>query len=147
MSAQLSRREFLQAGGALVIGMGFSRGAAAQRIAGADAALGKTIDASELDGFLAVHADSTVTLYCGKVDLGQGLRIAIRQMAAEELGITVDRIAMIEGDTALTPDQGPTGGSSGVMRGGVQIRQAAATAREALVRMAAMQSGSERDRS
>ena len=50
-------------------------------------------------------------------------------------------IAMIEGDTALTPDQGPTGGSSGVMRGGVQIRQAAATAREALVRMAAMQSG------
>ena len=91
MSAQLSRREFLQAGGALVIGMGFSRGAAAQRIAGADAALGKTLDASELDGFLAVHADSTVTLYCGKVDLGQGLRIAIRQMAAEELGITVDR--------------------------------------------------------
>jgi CO/xanthine dehydrogenase Mo-binding subunit len=141
MSAQLSRREFLQAGGALVIGMGFSRGAAAQRVAGAEAALGKTLDASELDGFLAVHADSTVTLYCGKVDLGQGLRIAIRQMAAEELGITVDRIAMIEGDTALTPDQGPTGGSSGVMRGGVQIRQAAATAREALIRMAAMQSG------
>ena len=141
MSAQLSRREFLQAGGALVIGLSFSCGAAAQRIAGADDALGKTLDAGELDGFLAVHADSTVTLYCGKVDLGQGLRIAIRQMAAEELGITVDRIAMIEGDTALTPDQGPTGGSSGVMRGGVQIRQAAATAREALIRMAAKQSG------
>jgi CO/xanthine dehydrogenase Mo-binding subunit len=62
-------------------------------------------------------------------------------MAAEELGIAVDRIAMIEGDTALTPDQGPTGGSSGVMRGGVQIRQAAATAREALIRMAAEKSG------
>jgi CO/xanthine dehydrogenase Mo-binding subunit len=141
MSAPLSRREFLQAGGALVIGLGFPRGAAAQRIAGADAALGKTLDAGELDGFLAVHADSTVTLYCGKVDLGQGLRIAIRQMAAEELGITVDRIAMIEGDTALTPNQGPTAGSSGVTRGGVQIRQAAATAREALIRIAATQSG------
>src|SRR5438128_10285158 len=141
MSAQLSRREFLQAGGALVIGLSFSCGAAAQRIAGADDALGKTLDAGELDGFLAVHADSTVTLYCGKVDLGQGLRIAIRQMAAEELGITVDRIAMIEGDTALTPDQGPTGGSSGVMRGGVQIRHAAATAREALFVAAGYESG------
>jgi CO/xanthine dehydrogenase Mo-binding subunit len=141
MSAQLSRREFLQAGGALVIGLGFAGTTRAQVIAGADAALGKTLDVGELDGFLAVHADSTVTLYCGKVDLGQGLRIAIRQMAAEELGITVDRIAMIEGDTALTPDQGATAGSSGVTRGGAQIRQAAATAREALIRMAAAQSG------
>ena len=46
-----------------------------------------------------------MTIYCGKVDLGQGLRIAIRQMAAEELGIDVDTIAMVEGDTAL--DAGP----------------------------------------
>jgi nicotinate dehydrogenase subunit B len=141
MSAQLSRREFLQAGGALVIGLGFAGTTVAQVIAGADAALGKTLDTGELDGFLAVHADSTATLYCGKVDLGQGLRIAIRQMAAEELGIAVDRIAMIEGDTALTPDQGATAGSSGITRGGVQIRLAAATAREALIRMAAAQSG------
>src|SRR5206468_10454336 len=71
----------------------------------------------------------------------QGLRIAIRQMAAEELGIDVGTIAMIEGDTALTPDQGPTAGSSGVMRGGVQIRQAAATARETLLRLAAERTG------
>ena len=54
-------------------------------------------------------------------------------MAAEELGIGVERIVLVEGDTALTPDQGPTAGSSGIMRGGVQIRQAAATAREALI--------------
>ncbi len=89
---------------------------------------------AEVDGFIAVNADGSVTIFSGKVDLGQGLRIAIPQMAAEELGIGVDRIAMVEGDTALTPDQGPTAGSSGIMRGGVQIRQAAATAREALDR-------------
>ena len=77
-----------------------------------------------------------MTIYSGKVDLGQGLRIAIPQMAAEELGIGVERIAMVEGDTALTPDQGATAGSSGIMRGGVQIRQAAATAREALIALA-----------
>ncbi len=78
-----------------------------------------------------------MTIFSGKVDLGQGLRIAIPQMAAEELGIGVERIVMIEGDTALTPDQGPTAGSSGIMRGGVQIRQAAATARETLIAMVA----------
>jgi len=88
-----------------------------------------------------VHRDGSVTCYSGKVDLGQGLRIALRQMSAEELGIPVERIALVEGDTALTPDQGPTAGSSGVMRGGVQLRQAAATARAALVAMASERLG------
>ena len=82
-----------------------------------------------------------MTLYCGKVDLGTGLRIAIPQMAAEELGIGVDKIKLVEGDTALTPDQGSTAGSTGIARGGVQIRQAAATAREALIAMGAERLG------
>lgn len=137
----LSRRTLLKAGGALVVTLGPARGALAQLARGADAALGRTLDTKQVDGFFAVHADGSVTLFCGKVDLGQGLRIAIRQMAAEELGIGIDRIAMVEGDTALTPNQGPTAGSTGVMRGGVEIRQAAATAREALVKMAAERLG------
>jgi nicotinate dehydrogenase subunit B len=143
MSAPWSRRrrEFLQAGGALVVGFTLPAPAFAQRLPRADAALGKTLDTGEVDGFVAVNADGAVTIYSGKVDLGQGLRIAIPQMAAEELGIGVERIAMVEGDTALTPDQGATAGSSGVMRGGVQIRQAAATAREALIGLAAARTG------
>ena len=131
------RREFLQIGGALVVGVTLPSPAYAQRQSGAEEALGKTLDPSEVDGFVAVNADGSVTIYSGKVDLGQGLRIAIPQMAAEELGIGVERIVLIEGDTALTPDQGATAGSSGIMPGGVQIRQAAATAREALIGMAA----------
>jgi CO/xanthine dehydrogenase Mo-binding subunit len=141
MSARLSRREFLQASGALVIGFTLPASAYAQQLPRAEAALGKTLDTGEVDGFLAVNADGSVTIYSGKVDLGQGLRIAIPQMAAEELGIGVERIAMVEGDTALTPDQGATGGSSGIMRGGVQIRQAAATAREALIALTAKRTG------
>jgi CO/xanthine dehydrogenase Mo-binding subunit len=136
----VSRRDFLKGGGALVIALG-APAALAQRLAAIGGAPGKTLDAGELDGFLAVHRDGSVTLYSGKVDLGQGLRIAIPQMAAEELGIDVARITLVEGDTALTPDQGPTAGSSGVMRGGVQIREAAATAREALIAMAAERLG------
>jgi CO/xanthine dehydrogenase Mo-binding subunit len=140
MTAPLSRREFLQAGGALVVGFTISRPACAQRPRG-DIPLGRTLDTAEVDGFIAVNADGSVTIFSGKVDLGQGLRIAIPQMAAEELGIGVDRIAMVEGDTGLTPDQGPTAGSSGIMRGGVQIRQAAATARETLIGLAATRTG------
>src|SRR5262245_47944539 len=139
-SARRTRREVLR-GGALTIGFLFAaapgnpllKGAAAQT-AGSDA---RTLDPKEVDAFLAIKSDGTVTLYCGKVDLGQGLRIAIRQIAAEELGIGVDKIELIEGDTALTPNQGRTSGSNGIQRGGMQIRQAAATARKALIELAA----------
>src|SRR6478609_7339677 len=141
MSAPVSRREFLQVGGALVVGFTVPSMTAAQRLPRTESALGKTLDVGEVDGFIAVHADGSVTIFSGKVDLGQGLRIAIPQMAAEELGIGVERIAMLEGDTALTPDQGATAGSSGIMRGGVQIRQAAASARDALIALAAARSG------
>ena len=99
----------------------------------------RALDPNDVDSFLSVNSDGTVTVFCGKVDLGQGLRIAIRQIAGEELGIGVDKIQYIEGDTALTPDQGRTSGSSGIQRGGMQIRQAAATAREALIGLAAQQ--------
>src|SRR5262245_63251343 len=63
------------------------------------------------------------------------------QMVAEELGMSVERISVIEGDTALTPDQGGTGGSTGIPRGGVEIRQAAATARQAILKLAAERLG------
>jgi CO/xanthine dehydrogenase Mo-binding subunit len=134
--ARLSRRALLKSGGALVVAFALPGHAGAQRVQDGDAALGKALDNDAVDGYFAIHRDGSITCYTGKVDLGQGLRIALRQMAAEELGVGVERIALVEGDTALTPDQGPTAGSSGIMRGGVQIRQAAATARAALLQRA-----------
>src|SRR5215468_904499 len=97
----------------------------------------RSLNPTEVDAFLTVDGDGTVTLFCGKVDLGQGLRIAMRQIAGEELGIGVDKIKYVEGDTALTPDQGRTSGSNGIQRGGTQIRRAAATARAGLIALAA----------
>ena len=134
----VSRREFLNSA-ALIVGFSFAGlpAARAQAVSGAST---HTLDLSEVDAFLAVRRDGTIVVYSGKVDLGTGHRIAMRQMVAEELSIAADevhRIELIEGDTALTPNQGPTAGSSGVMRGGVQLRQAAATAREALLALAA----------
>src|SRR4030095_13599030 len=99
--------------------------------------LGKSLAPDAVASYLAVHADGSVTIFVGKVDLGTGHRIAMRQITGDELGIAPDRIAMIEGDSALTPNQGATGGSYGVARGGMQLRQAAATARQALIALAA----------
>ena len=124
--AGLTRRKVL-AGGALTVGFALAGWQSLARAGGIRGA--RSVDPNALDTFLSVNGDGTMTLYCGKVDLGQGLRIAMRQIAGEELGIGVDKIKYVEGDTALTPDQGRTSGSNGIQRGGMQIRRAAATAR------------------
>ena len=67
MNALLSRRDFLGAAGALVVGYSISGGAAAQRLPAADKALGKPLDSKEIDGFLAINAEGSVTIYCGMV--------------------------------------------------------------------------------
>ena len=136
----ISRRDLLKAGGTIVVSFAFAvapRRAAAQ--AGAAPAADRPIDPGEVDGLLAIHADGSVTLYTSKVDVGTGMRMALAQMAAEELGVSPSRVSVVEGDTAICPDQGGTGGSTGLVRGGTEIRAAAATARRALLTLGAAQ--------
>ena len=71
------------------------------------------------------------------MDLGTGVRTALAQIAADELDLPMHSVTIVQGDTALTPDQGTTWGSLSIQIGGVQIRQAAAAARRALVEEAA----------
>src|ERR1043166_9693252 len=124
---QVSRRDALKAGGALLVSFTCARIPRAL-FAQAD----RVLDPGEVDGLLAIHADGSVTLYTSKVDVGTGVRIAFAQMAGEELGVPPSRITIVDGDTATCPDQGGTGGSTGLVRGGAEIRRAAATARQAL---------------
>ena len=134
----ISRRDILKTGGALVISFAFDSGT---RLHGAQTSTtaegGKPLDPAEVDSFLVIHADGSVTIYSGKVDVGTGLRIAVAQMAAEELGVQADRISVVDGDTGICPDQGLTGGSTGLTVGGAGIRRAAATARQALLALGA----------
>jgi len=139
--ASESRREFLKAGGALVVT--FSIGGIGDTAA--QAAPAKTVAADQVDGFLALDAKGNVTVYSGKVDLGTGVRTALTQIAAEELSVPLERVTVIQGDTLLTPDQGITLGSLSIQVGGMQIRQAAATARDALLGQAAMTLGVAKD--
>lgn len=131
----LERRQFLQAGGALVVAFAVMPALAQPATQGAFPLRGVADDA--VDSFLAIARDGQVTLYSGRVDLGTGLRAAYRQIVAEELDVAYERITMIDGDTALTPDQGGTGGSTAIVGAGIEVRQAAATARQALLKLAA----------
>ena len=137
----LTRRAFLATSGMLMVTFRLGGRAAAQSVPGADRFIGKPLNPDLVDSYLAIHADGSLTIFVGKVDIGTGGRIAMRQIVAEELDVPPESIAMIEGDTALTPNQGATAGSYGIARGGTQLRQAAATARQALMAQAAQQLG------
>jgi nicotinate dehydrogenase subunit B len=137
LHAIATRRDFL--GGALVVSFGLAGGITLGRAQ--QAAVAKTVLAEEVDGFLAIGADGKVTVYSGKVDLGTGVRTALTQIVAEELDLPIDRINVIQGDTELTPDQGPTFSSLSIQNGGMQIRQAAATARKALMEISTQRLG------
>ena len=134
-----SRRALLKSGGALVVsfGLGASSRVLAQNQGGAPGR--GTAAPLDLDSFLAIHADGKVTIFTSRIDPGTGLTAVYRQLAAEELGIPVERFTVVQGDTSVVPDHGGTGGSSGVPRGGADIRRAAATARRALLEMGARQ--------
>jgi nicotinate dehydrogenase subunit B len=90
------------------------------------------------DIFLAVGADGSVTGFNGHVDLGTGIGTALAQIVAEELDVPLHQVAMVLGHTGRTPDQGATIASETIQVTAVPLRQAAATARHALLARAAI---------
>lgn len=133
----MDRRDFLKNAGLVV---GFSLSGGLNSVLAATGAA-KSMDKKDVDAWLAIARDGMVTVYTGKVDLGTGTRTALAQMAAEELDVPFDRVVMVMGDTATTIDQGQTAGSLTIPIGGISVRRAAATARQALLEQAARQIG------
>ncbi len=133
---EFTRREFLKGTGALVVSFNLLPSLPA---AFAQSTVGPGIDAdpTSLDSWLAVAPDGTITVFSGKVDLGTGVETAMAQIVAEELDVPFDRVKMIGLDTSKAIDQGITAGSRSIERGGPQLRQAAAAARQELLKLAA----------
>lgn len=135
--APLSRRQFglglVTAASGLTIGFRFSQ---AQGAAPPDlpAMLKKNPD---LNAWVRVAPDGAVTVFTGRVEIGQGCLTAMRQIAAEELDVAPERIELVAGDTARTPNEGVTSGSLAVKQGGAALGHACADARGTLVRAAA----------
>ena len=142
--AGFSRRDFLKTSGALIVG--FSAAGAAQRIGLAQrggGARGPQVDARQLDSWIAIATDGSVTAYTGKCELGQGISTAQLQLVAEELSVPIARVKLIQCDTSIAPDQGTTSGSQSTPTNFNErnLAQAGATAREALVRLASERLG------
>jgi CO/xanthine dehydrogenase Mo-binding subunit len=133
MNGMINGRALLQATGTLVVTFSLTRGYAVL----GPAAAAKTASRGRVDGFLALDIDGSVLVYSGKVDLGADVRTAFARIVADELNLPMDRVTVVQGDMALTPDQGPTSGSLFIQNGGNQLRRAAATARHALLEKAA----------
>jgi nicotinate dehydrogenase subunit B len=139
----LTRRGFLKAGGALVVGFNVAstvRGQAPRAPQRRPIVAGPP-DPEQIDTWLAIHADNTATVYIGFVELGQGCSTALLQVAAEELDLDLEQVDTVGIDTHVTPNQGGTYSSAAIARGGPQVRRAAAEARAALLAMAAEQLG------
>src|SRR2546421_8402928 len=127
MNAPTSRREFLKASGALIVCSSWSfpmSEALAQTAAGKP-----PLVPTELDSWIAILPDGRVHAFLGKMDMGQGLDIAVAQIVAEELDVGFDRVEVLMGDTASSCNQGGASGSTGVSNGARLLRRAAAEAR------------------
>jgi nicotinate dehydrogenase subunit B len=137
MKNELSRRQFLQGAGALVVS--FSLFPTARNIFAAEFATlpSGDIDPQSLDSWLAISPDGSVTFYTSKVEIGTGTITALAQIVAEELDVSFERVKMDSGDTSRTIEQGSTVGSRSIERAGPQVRQAAAAARQELLKLAA----------
>jgi CO/xanthine dehydrogenase Mo-binding subunit len=99
----------------------------------------------ELDSWIRIEADGTVTLFTGKVELGQGLRTAIARIGAEELDVGLERIRVVTADTSRTPNELYTAGSGSMEQSGRVLRQATAEARRHLLELAAEELGAHVD--
>lgn len=131
-----SRRDFLKGAGCLIVGFCVSGVVLSSRRSGAQVS---GVPGDQLDSWIAVGEDGQITAYTGKCELGQGLYTAQMQLIAEELVVPFDRVHLIQCDTARTPDQGTTSGSRShpANFNDRNLALAGATAREALLRMAA----------
>ncbi|AMN41949.1 xanthine dehydrogenase family protein molybdopterin-binding subunit [Rhodoplanes sp. Z2-YC6860] len=98
-----------------------------------------------LEAWLRINPDGTATVITGKVELGQGILTALKQIAAEELDLPLDRLTMISGDTGRTPDEGQTAGSQSTENSGTALRLASAEVRAMLLDLAAQKLGAPAD--
>jgi CO/xanthine dehydrogenase Mo-binding subunit len=90
----------------------------------------------DLDAWVRINIDRTVTLFSGKVEYGQGIKTALAQMGAEELDLSLDQIQIVMADTAQTPNEYLTVGSMSLETSGSALRYAAAEARHILLLLA-----------
>jgi nicotinate dehydrogenase subunit B len=143
----LSRRSFLSVG-ALTVAFSFAPRVFVQPPNVSEAAAAESVGARQLpgslkttpflDAWIRIDATGHIAVFTGKAELGQGIRTALMQVAAEELDVAPAAIELVTVDTSRTPDEGLTAGSHSMQDSGTAIQNAAANVRMLLTRAAAM---------
>ena len=136
---ELSRRRFLQLAAAASPCWSRSR---PRWLVGAGAR--QRIYPTDFNAYLLIGADGRVTVYTGKIEMGQGVMTSLAQMAAEELAVDLTSIDMVLGDTDRCPTDMGTFGSLTTRMFGPALRAAAADARSVLLALAAERLGCRR---
>ena len=145
-----SRRDFLKMSGFLLVGFSMSRfETSTEALAAGQGGVGQTSgpylamgpDPEQVDSFIAIAADGSVTLFLGKTDNGQGVVTAMRQMMADELDVAYENTRIVMGDSQLTVDQGGASGSTSVSQAGPPVRNVCAEARRVLLDLGSKQLG------
>jgi len=142
-----ARRQFLARGGALIMGFTLRPYALAAQKNDTDpknnepALPGSLKEEPMLDAWIQIDAKGGVTVFTGKAELGQGIKTALIQVAAEELVVAPARITLVTADTERTPNEGYTAGSHSMQHSGTAIRNAAAQVRVLLMELAAQRLG------
>ena len=93
--------------------------------------------AANVSAFIHIGEDGAVTVFTGKTEIGQNIRTSLSQAVAEELRVPIAAVKLVMADTDLTPYDAGTFGSQSTPQMGAQLHRAAATAREALIDLAA----------
>jgi len=133
-ATRLDRRDFVKLlGGGILVVVHLPRSA----IPGLDDLQQRRGYPEDINAYLHIAADGKVTLFSGKIEMGQGVMTSLTQMAAEELGVALDAIHIVMGDTALCPWDMGTFGSMTTRMFGPAVRAAAAQARLVLTDLAA----------
>src|SRR5580698_4100410 len=133
----LERRDFFKLlGGGVVLLLALDRGAAAQESGRTGGRRGDELP-QNIGAWLHIGEDGIVTVFTGKTEVGQNIRTSLAQAVAEELHTPAASIKLVMADTLLTPYDMGTFGSRTTPTMAPQLRRAAATAREALLELAA----------
>lgn len=104
-------------------------------------ATGSWIESSGPGGgaMVKVNEDGSTTVHIGKIDMGTAPRFGIPMIVAEELGIPVNDVMVVNVDTDASPWDAGTVGSRSIIVSGTAVRLAAIDARNQIFKLAASQ--------
>ena len=129
-----SRRQFLFQSTGLVIGFTFG-----SELVANDTAPDLPIDLKNnlnINSWLYVDPAGKIDVFSGKVEFGQGIATAFRQIVADEMDVIIERVNILPCVTGIAPNEGVTSGSQSVEYGGLALRYACAQARGTLLEKA-----------